>query len=84
MAEAGDFLIPKSRGEIGDDHVRGELGEALVGRVQGRSSPDDITLFKSLGLAVEDLAASHHIYAKAIRQGVGTTVPIGGLRHEAT
>ena len=78
--EAGDFLIPKSEGLIGDSHIRAELGELLVGSHKGRASDDEITLFKSLGLAVEDVAAAHHIYARAVERGVGTSVEMGGKR----
>jgi len=78
--EAGDFLIPKSEGLIGDSHIRAELGELLVGTHKGRASNDDITLFKSLGLAVEDVAAAHHIYTRALERGVGISVEMGGKR----
>jgi len=78
--EAGDFLIPKSEGVITDAHIRAELGELLVGLHKGRESDDEITLFKSLGLAVEDVAAAHHIYARAVERGVGTSVEMGGKR----
>ncbi|HVT16977.1 MAG TPA: ornithine cyclodeaminase family protein [Thermoanaerobaculia bacterium] len=69
--ESGDFLIPRREGAIGDTHIQGELGELVLGRVVGRRSPDEVTLFKSLGLAVEDLAASHHVYRKALARGSG-------------
>jgi ornithine cyclodeaminase/alanine dehydrogenase-like protein (mu-crystallin family) len=78
--EAGDLLIPRAEGTIGDDHVQGELGEVLLGRVEGRRSADDITLFKSLGLAVEDVASAHHIHARAQATGAGTWVELGGGR----
>jgi len=57
LAEAGDFLIPRAEGEVGDDHIVGELGEVLEGQAPGRTAPDQVTVFKSLGLAVQDLAA---------------------------
>jgi ornithine cyclodeaminase len=60
--EAGDFLIPQKEGIITEDHVKGELGEILTGTKPGRENPDDITLFKSLGIAAEDLYAAWHIY----------------------
>ena len=62
--EAGDFLIPKKEGAVKDDHVRGELGEVLTGTKQGRQREDDITVFKSLGIAAEDIFACWHIYQK--------------------
>jgi ornithine cyclodeaminase/alanine dehydrogenase-like protein (mu-crystallin family) len=55
-----------------DDHIRGELGEISLGRVVGRVSDDEITLFKSVGLAVEDLASAYHVYRKADATRVGT------------
>lgn len=81
LNEAGDFLIPKKEGVIGDDHIQGEIGEILLGQVAGRSSPEEITLFKSLGLAVEDVASAHHIYRKAVAKGAGTWVEFGGSRY---
>ena len=80
LNEAGEFLIPRREGVIGDDHIAGELGELLLGKVPGRGSADEITLFKSLGIAIEDLAAAHHIWRKAEATGAGTWVEIGG-RH---
>ena len=81
LNESGDFLIPKAEGAIDDDHILGELGEVLIDRASGRTSPQDITLFKSLGLAVEDLAAAHHIFNEAKRCGAGTMVELGGRRN---
>ena len=80
MSEAGDFLIPRSEGAITDAHILGELGDLLAGSVNGRVNRDDITLFKSLGLAVEDVAALRYIHSQAIAAGVGTRVALGGLR----
>jgi len=78
--EAGDLLIPRAEGAIGDDHVQGELGDVLLGRVDGRRSAEEITVFKSLGLAVEDVASAHHIHARAQAAGMGTWVELGGGR----
>jgi ornithine cyclodeaminase/alanine dehydrogenase-like protein (mu-crystallin family) len=80
LNEAGDFLIPKREGAIGDEHIAGELGDVLLGTVQGRRTPVEITLFKSLGLAIEDLAAAQHIYDNARKRGIGTWLPFGGGR----
>jgi alanine dehydrogenase len=80
LSEAGDFLIPRSEGAITDAHILGELGDLLAGSVRGRVNRDDVTLFKSLGLAVEDVAALRHIHTKALATGVGTRVALGGLR----
>lgn len=80
MAESGDFLIARDEGEIGDDHIAGELGELVVGQITGRRSPEDITLFKSLGLAIEDVAAARFIHDRAVARGEGTWMELGGLR----
>jgi len=77
LAESGDFLIPRAEGAITDDHIAGELGDVLLGGVAGRRSADEITLFKSLGIAIEDLAAAHFIYAQAVATGAGASVPLG-------
>ena len=84
LAEAGDFLIPRSEGAVDDTHILGELGDLVRGTVVGRTSRDQVTLFKSLGLAVEDVAALRHVYERAEREGAGTRIQFGGLReHEA-
>jgi len=77
LAEAGDFLIPKWEGAIDDSHIQAELGQVLLGQAAGRRSPEEITLFKSLGLAIEDLASAQVIYARAMERGVGTKVEFG-------
>ena len=64
--EVGDFLIPKSEGLISDSHIRGELSDVIVGRVDGRTEERQITLFKSVGLSTEDLAAAQLVYVKAL------------------
>ena len=81
LAESGDFLIPKSEGRFGDEHLVGELGDVLDGKVVGRQSPMDITMFKSLGLAIEDLAAAHLVAKRAAERSLGTVLELGGIRH---
>ena len=81
LNEAGDFLFPKVEGAIDDSHIVGELGEILLGELTGRESEKEITLFKSLGLAVEDLVSAHYVLERARAEGVGVSVPLGGLRH---
>lgn len=83
LNEAGEFLIPKREGLIGDDHIVGEIGGLLLGKVPGRGSPNEVTLFKSLGIAIEDLAAASHVCRKAQERKLGTWVEIGG-RHFAS
>jgi ornithine cyclodeaminase len=72
--EAGDYLRAAQEGAVGPGHIRAELGEVLSGTKPGRTSADEITLFKSLGLAVEDLAAAEYLYRKAKETGAGTWV----------
>jgi ornithine cyclodeaminase/alanine dehydrogenase-like protein (mu-crystallin family) len=71
LAEAGDLVIPLKAGAFADTHLRGELGEVALGTVAGRTSSDDVTIFKSLGMAVEDVAAAHLAYIKAAERGLG-------------
>jgi len=80
MSEAGDVLIAREEGAIGDDHIAAELGEVLIGAREGRRAADEITLFKSLGLAIEDIAAAQLVYERARQQGAGTAIDLGGRR----
>jgi ornithine cyclodeaminase/alanine dehydrogenase-like protein (mu-crystallin family) len=72
--EGGDYLFALREGAITADHIKGEIGELLVGTRPGRSSDTEITLFKSLGLAVEDLASADYLYQKAKDLGRGVWV----------
>lgn len=75
LNESGDYLGALRDGAIsGPDHIRGELGELLLQRVEGRRSDREITLFKSLGLAIEDLVAAQFLYDKAVAGGGGTWI----------
>jgi len=74
--EAGDYLIAAAEGAIGPDTIRAELGEVLIGKHPGRTSADEISIFKSLGLAMEDLAAAEYCYRKAEKLNHGTAVSI--------
>lgn len=74
LHESGDFLFAGREGFIKDGHIRAELGELLTGAAKGRKSEEEITLFKSLGLAVEDLASAAFLYEKARRLERGTWV----------
>ena len=76
--ESGDYLIPLKEGAIGEDHIRGVIGDLLLGKCAGRESADDVTIFNSLGIAVEDLVVGHYLLERARKEGVGTTVALGG------
>jgi alanine dehydrogenase len=67
MQEAGDILLAMAEGHIGKDHIRGELGERPV-----RNGASECTMFKSLGMAVEDVATAYMVYQKARAAGIGT------------
>jgi ornithine cyclodeaminase/alanine dehydrogenase-like protein (mu-crystallin family) len=73
--EGGDYLFAVREAGIGPDHIRAELGEVLTGSGQGRLADDELTVFKSLGLAAEDLAAAEHVCTRAQTAGAGVTVP---------
>ncbi len=72
--EAGDYLFALREGAITESHIQAEIGEVLIGAANGRTSADEITLFKSLGLAIEDLASAAFLYEKAQKLGAGTAV----------
>jgi ornithine cyclodeaminase/alanine dehydrogenase-like protein (mu-crystallin family) len=59
--EAGDYLIPLEEGAINREHIQGELGDVILGKISKRENEEDITVFKALGLAVEDLAAADFV-----------------------
>jgi len=77
LNEAGDYLFAMRESAIGPEHIRAELGEVLTGQKPGRTSPEEITLFKSLGLAVEDLAAANYLYRQAQEANAGTWIDFG-------
>jgi len=81
LKEPGDILVPLNDGDIGPDHIVAEIGELLIGKGAARRDDREITLFKSLGLAVEDLASASYVYAEAMRTGAGVDVELGGARH---
>jgi ornithine cyclodeaminase len=73
--EAGDLIIPLHDGLISRDHIHAELGELVLGRRPGRTSAEQITFFKSVGVAVQDAAAARSALSRAMELGLGTTVP---------
>lgn len=75
LAEAGDLLIPIQNGLVSREDLYAELSELVVGRKVGRTSDQEITLFKSVGSAIEDAVTARLAYEKALRQGVGTVIP---------
>lgn len=75
LAQGAEFLHARSAGLVGDAHVVGEIGEILDGRLEGRRTADEITIYKSLGHIAQDLAAAWHVYGEARASGIGMVVP---------
>ena len=71
LAEAGDIVLAITEGAVDPSHIKGELGDVVAGRVAGRTAVGRVTIFKSLGLAVEDVAAAHLVYQRARAGKVG-------------
>ncbi|MGQ9709828.1 MAG: ornithine cyclodeaminase family protein [Anaerolineae bacterium] len=76
LAEAGDLLIPIQEGRMTEQHIWAELGEIAAGLKPGRLSPDEITLFKSVGVAVQDVAAAAAVLEAARRQNLGVEISL--------
>ena len=72
LAEAGDIQIPIEEGALNPDDIYGEIGELITGAKAGRESDDEVTLFKSVGLSIQDISAAHYVYQRALEEGVGT------------
>ena len=76
MAECGDILLAIKEKAIDENHIYGEIGEILAGVKAGRSNAGEITLYKSVGIAIQDVATANLVYRKALERGVGTSVEI--------
>jgi ornithine cyclodeaminase/alanine dehydrogenase-like protein (mu-crystallin family) len=74
LEEAGDLLIPLSKGLIGREAIHADLGEVLTGQRVGRTDPQEITIFKSVGVALQDVAAAAWAYHRARELGLGQNV----------
>lgn len=74
LNESGDYLLAAKEGVVSPESIVGEIGELLIGTKTGRTSATEITLFKSLGLAIEDVACAEYLYHKAQSQNVGSWV----------
>lgn len=77
LEEAGDLIIPLRNGVIAEDHIVGELGELASGKCAGRESDDQVTFFKSVGNAVQDMAVGNVAVRRALEQGVGQEIDLG-------
>jgi ornithine cyclodeaminase/alanine dehydrogenase-like protein (mu-crystallin family) len=76
LREAGDLLIPMAEGRFGEAHIEGQVGELLESRAAGRTDPRRITIYKSLGLAAQDLFAAERVYRGAVETGAGQRIEL--------
>ena len=76
LVESGDVVMGIAAGLFGASHIRGELGEVVLGRVEGRTADRDVTIFKSLGMAVEDVVAADLVLRRAVETGAGTELTL--------
>ena len=83
LNEADDYRIPKSEGMLTDINLVGEIGQLLLGQIPGRTNDSEITIFKSLGIATEDLAVANHIYKKCEASKFGTWLDFSGMRADS-
>jgi len=74
QSECGDILLAIKEGAISEDHVRGEIGEVLAGTKQGRTRADEVTMYKSVGIALQDVATAKLVYQRALEKKIGTEV----------
>jgi ornithine cyclodeaminase len=71
VTESGDYLLALREKAIGPDHIRAEIGDVLLGRHPGRTSAKEITIYKSLGIAVQDLAVAELVFYRARERHIG-------------
>ena len=76
LKEAGDIIDPIAKGVITPDHIYAELGELVIGKKKGRTSNNEITVFKSVGLAVQDMSTAVKVYELAQKKGIGKTIEV--------
>ena len=76
LIESGDVVMNIAAGHFDASHVRGEIGELVLGRVTGRTADSEVTLFKSLGMAVEDVVAADLVFRRASETGAGTELTL--------
>jgi len=76
FSEAGDIILPVKEGVIDESHFYGELGDVIIGKVESRINDEEITIFKSNGLAIQDVATAKLIYDKAMETNTGTKIEI--------
>jgi alanine dehydrogenase len=76
VVESGDVVLGIKEKRFGESHIAGELGDVVLGRVKGRTAENTITIFKSLGMAVEDVVAADLVFRRAVETGAGTELSL--------
>jgi len=76
LNESAEYLVAAKEGAVGPDHIRAEIGELVIGTGEGRRNDEELTVFKSLGLAVEDLVAADYVLGRAEAENVGTVASL--------
>jgi ornithine cyclodeaminase/alanine dehydrogenase-like protein (mu-crystallin family) len=76
MAECGDVLLALAEKSITADHVQAEIGEVLAATKPGRTKPDELTIYKSVGIAIQDVATAGLVYHKALERNLGTHISL--------
>lgn len=76
LSEAGDLLIPMGEGKLKRESIYGDIGDLVIGKKRGRESREEITLFKSVGFAMEDLVVAHYAYQKALQENKGQRIEL--------
>lgn len=77
-SHSGEINVPLTQGLISKKDIYGEIGEIILGRKPGRTSPDEITVFASTGVAIQDIATAEVVYGKALKQGFGLKIDLSG------
>ena len=76
LEETGDLIFPINEGVLSESDIHGELGKIVSGELAGRENDEEITIFKSVGLAIVDIVVAKYIYDKAVRNKAGVTVAL--------
>lgn len=76
LSEAGDLIVPMEKGLLDRNSITGELGEIITGKLTGRTDADEITVFKTVGIAVTDVVTAYSIYKRALAEGVGMNIDL--------
>lgn len=76
IKESGDFIKPINDGVFGEDHIVGEIGNFCLGKIEGRSSNEETTIFKSVGVAIQDYAVATDVYENSLKEKFGLEIEL--------